>query len=81
MPRSLVSENDVNFEDVLSQLEAQRQAMEQARIQAEQLKLEVEKTKQQSEAYNLEIKKERDKAVAKAEQKRRRPLLMMPAGL
>ncbi len=64
--RSLVSENDVNFEDVLSQLEAQRQAMEQARIQAEQLKLEVEKTKQQSEAYNLEIKKERDKAVAKA---------------
>ena len=55
--RSLVSENDVNFEDVLSQLEAQRQAMEQARIQAEQLKLEVEKTKQQSEAYNLEIKK------------------------
>ena len=64
--QSLVSENDVNFEDVLSQLEAQRQAMEQARIQAEQLKLEVEKTKQQSEAYNLEIKKERDKAVAKA---------------
>ena len=64
--RSLVSENDVNFEDVLSQLEAQRQAMEQARIQAEQLKLEVEKTKQQSEAYNLEIKKERDKTVAKA---------------
>ena len=62
--RSLVSENDVNFEDVLSQLEVQRQAMEQARIQAEQL--EVEKTKQQSEAYNLEIKKERDKAVAKA---------------
>ena len=64
--RSLVSENDVNFEDVLSQLEAQRQAMEQARIQAEQLKLEVEKTKKQSEEYNQEIKKERDKAVAKA---------------
>ena len=64
--RSLVSENDVNFEDVLSQLEAQRQAMEQARIQAEQLRLEVEKTKKQSEEYNREIKKERDKAVAKA---------------
>ncbi len=64
--RSLVSENDVNFEDVLSQLEAQRQAMEQARIQAEQLKLEVEKTKKQSDEYNQEIKKERDKAVAKA---------------
>lgn len=64
--RSLVSENDVNFEDVLSQLEAQRQAMEQARIQAEQLKIEMEKTKRQSDEYYQEIKKERDKAVSKA---------------
>ena len=64
--KSLVDENDVNFEDVLSQLEAQRQAMEQARIQAEVLKQEMEKTKKQSEEYNQEIKKERDKAVAKA---------------
>lgn len=64
--RSLVSENDVNFEDVLSQLESQRQAMEQARIEAERLRLEVEKTQKQSEEYNLQIKKERDKAVAKA---------------
>ena len=64
--RSLVNENDVNFEDVLSQLEAQRQAMEQARIQAEVLRQEMEKTKKQSEEYNQEIKKERDKAVAKA---------------
>ena len=64
--RSLVSENDVNFEDVLSQLEAQRQAMEQARIQAERLKLEMEKAQKQSEEYAQEIKKERDKAVSKA---------------
>lgn len=64
--RSLVSENDVNFEDVLSQLEAQRQAMEQARIQAEQLKVEMEKAKKQSDEYYQEIKRERDKAVAKA---------------
>ncbi len=64
--RSLVSENDVNFEDVLSQLEAQRQAMEQARIQAEQMKQEMERTKKQSDIYYQEIKKERDKAVAKA---------------
>ncbi|MDD6023043.1 MAG: endonuclease MutS2 [Oscillospiraceae bacterium] len=64
--RSLVSENDVNFEDVLSQLEAQRQAMEQARIEAEQLRLQMEKSRRQSEEYALEIKKERDKAVAKA---------------
>ena len=39
--KSLVSENDVSFEEVLSQLDAQRQAMEQARIQAEQMKLEM----------------------------------------
>ncbi len=64
--RSLVSENDVNFEDVLSQLESQRQAMEQARIQAEQLRIEMEQAKRQSEVYNQEIKKERDRAVAKA---------------
>ena len=64
--KSLVDENDVNFEDVLSQLEAQRQAMEQARIQAEVLKQEMERTKKQSEEYNQEIRKERDKAVAKA---------------
>ena len=64
--RSLVSENDVNFEDVLSQLEAQRQAMEQARIEAEQLKVQIEQTKKQSDEYYREIKQERDKAVSKA---------------
>ena len=64
--QSLVSENDVNFEDVLSQLEAQRQAMEQARNEAEQMRVEMEKTKAQSDEYNREIRKERDKAVAKA---------------
>lgn len=64
--RSLVSENDVNFEDVLSQLEAQRQAMEQARIEAEQLKVQIEQTKKQSDEYYQDIKRERDKAVSKA---------------
>ena len=64
--QSLVSENDVNFEDVLSQLEQQRHAMEQARIEAEHLRLEVEKKKQESERYNAEIKKEHDQAVQKA---------------
>jgi len=64
--RSLVSENDVNFEDVLSQLDAQRQAMEQARIQAEQMKLEMERTKRQSDEYSEEIRLEREKAVSKA---------------
>lgn len=64
--KSLVSENDVNFEDVLSQLEDQRQSMEQARIEAERLKVQMEQTKKQSDEYYQEIKRERDKAVSKA---------------
>lgn len=64
----MVSENDANFEDVLNQLEEQRQAMEAARAEAERLRLETEKNKKQSDAYFAEIKKEREKAVAKAKQ-------------
>ena len=64
--RSMVSQNDVNFEDVLSQLEQQRQQMEQARLEAEQLRLETEKQKQQSEEYYHQIQKEKEKAAAQA---------------
>jgi len=64
--RDLVSENDVNFEDVLNQLEQQRQEMEKARTEAEQLRLETERTREKSEEYYAQIKKERDKAVEKA---------------
>ena len=64
--RSLVSQNDVNFEDVLNQLEQQRQQMEQARLEAEQLRLETEKQKQQSEEYYQQIQKEKEKAAAQA---------------
>ena len=64
--RSLVSENDVNFEDVLTQLESQRQAMEDARIEAERYKLQMEQSRKETEEYRREIKKERDKAVEKA---------------
>ncbi len=46
--RSMVSQNDVNFEDVLNQLEQQRQQMEQARLEAEQLRLETEKAAAQA---------------------------------
>ena len=62
----MVSENDANFEDVLNQLEEQRQAMEAARAEAERLRQETERNKKQSDAYFAEIKKEREKAVAKA---------------
>ena len=65
---NLVSENDASFEDVLNQLEQQRQAMEAARAEAEALRLETEKRQKQSEEYFQEIKKEREKAVAKARQ-------------
>ena len=65
---NLVSENDASFEDVLNQLEQQRQAMEAARAEAEALRLETEKRQKQSEEYFREIQKEREKAVAKARQ-------------
>lgn len=65
---SMVNENDANFEDVLNQLEQQRQAMEAARQEAERLRLETERNKKQSDAYFAEIKKEREKAVQKARQ-------------
>ena len=64
--RSLVSENDANFEEVLSQLEQQRQQMEQAKLEAQKLRQQMEETKAQSDVYYAEIKKEREKAVEKA---------------
>ena len=64
--RSTVSQNDLDFEDVLNQLEQQRQQMETARLEAERLRLETEKTKQKSDEYYAQIKKEKEKAEAKA---------------
>ena len=64
--RSTVSQNDLNFEDVLNQLEQQRQQMEAARLEAERLKRETEKTKQKSDEYYAEIRREKEKAEAKA---------------
>ena len=63
---SLVSENDVNFEDVLTQLEQQRQQMEQAKQEAERLRIETLKQKEQSDEYYAQIKLEREKAVQQA---------------
>ena len=62
----LVDKSDKNFEDVLSQLEAQRQQMEQARREAERLKAETEKIKKQSEEYSAQLQKEKDKAMEAA---------------
>ncbi len=64
--KNLVNENDRNFEDVLNQLEEQRQQMETARLEAQRLKLETEQMKQKSQAYYDEIKAEREKAMRSA---------------
>ena len=62
----LVGKSDKDFEDVLSQLEQQRQQMEAARVEAERLKRETEKIKQQSEEFNIQLQKEKDKAMEAA---------------
>ena len=62
----LVGQSDKDFEDVLSQLEHQRQKMEAARIEAESLRRETEKIRQQSEDFSAQIQKERDKAMETA---------------
>ncbi len=62
----LVGKSDKDFEDVLSQLEAQRQQMEAARREAERLKAETAKIKQQSEEYHAQLQKEKEKAMEAA---------------
>ena len=62
----LVSQNDKDFEDVLSQLEQQRQQMEFARAEAERLRVETERMKQESEAYHAKFEAEREKALEQA---------------
>jgi DNA mismatch repair protein MutS2 len=62
----LLSQSDKDFEDVLNQLEHQRQQMESARIEAEALRRETENIKQQNEAYAQQLQIERDKALAQA---------------
>lgn len=62
----LVGKSDKDFEDVLSQLEKQRQQMESARHEAERLKQETAKIKEQSELMRAELQKEKDKAMEAA---------------
>ena len=64
--RSLVSQNDVNFEDVLTQLNQQRQEMEKAKEEAERLRRETEKQKEKSDEYYAQIKQEKEKAAQQA---------------
>lgn len=68
----LVGKSDRDFEDVLTQLESQRQQMESARREAESLRHQTQKIKERSEEYSRHIEKERDKALeaARAEAQR-----------
>ena len=62
----LVGKSDKDFEDVLSQLEQQRQQMESARQEAERLKRETAKIKEESEVYHEQLRREREKAMEAA---------------
>ena len=62
----LVGKSDKDFEDVLSQLEQQRQQMENARMEAEKLRRETARIKQQSEQYQEQLRKEKEKAMEAA---------------
>ena len=62
----LVGKSDKDFEDVLSQLEQQRQQMEAARMEAERLRRETENIKKRSEEANVQLQKEKDKALEAA---------------
>lgn len=62
----LVGQSDKDFEGVLSQLEQQRQQMEVARIEAEQLRAETKRIKQQSEILSSQLQREKDRALAQA---------------
>ncbi len=62
----LVGKSDKDFEDVLSQLEHQRQQMEAARHEAERIRQETAKIRQESEELNAQLQKEKDRAMEAA---------------
>ena len=62
----LVGKNDKDFEDVLTQLEEQRQQMESARAEAERMRIETEKIKKESETFHARFEQEREKALEQA---------------
>ena len=62
-----IDAENVRFEDVLSQLDIQRQAMEKEREKAEQLRREMERDRAQAQEYRARIEEERRKATEKAQ--------------
>ena len=62
----LVGQSDKDFEDVILQLERQRQQMETAKAEAENLRQETARIKEQSEQYSQQLQREREKAMEQA---------------
>lgn len=62
----LVGKSDKDFEDVLTQLEQQRQHMEAARAEAEQLRRETQRIKEKNEEYHDKLRREKEKAMEAA---------------
>ena len=62
-----IDAENVRFEDVLSQLDIQRQAMEKEREQAARLRRDMEEAKAQADQYRARIEEERRKATEKAQ--------------
>lgn len=68
----LVGKSDRDFDEVISQLENQRQQMETARLEAEALRTETEKIKKQSQQYSERLEQEKEKALEEARMQARR---------
>ncbi len=69
--KNLISEENVEFEDVLQALEKDRVATEESREEAEKYKLEVEKLKRDLDLEKEKIKEQRDKLIGKAREEAR----------
>jgi len=62
-----IDAENVRFEDVLSQLDVQRQAMEKEKERAAQLRREMEEAKAEADRYRERIEAERQKATERAQ--------------
>jgi len=62
-----IDAENVRFEDVLSQLDIQRQAMEKEKEEAAKLRREMEEARNEAEQYRSRIEDERRKATEKAQ--------------
>ena len=64
--RERINEKDVDFEDVISNLEASRQTIEKEQTEIKQYKLEIEQLKKQLETKNEKLDSSKDKIIRDA---------------